>query len=92
MFNEDSVKITDNIEGEGNQKLDILFQISKNTNYKVCLDKNLKNYTQRFQGNENPISGWRFLSFGEKEAAVTLKATKNISLPFQCCSEIKLKN
>ena len=91
VFHKDSVKIIDNIEGKGNQNLEIFFQISKTSNYMVHLDKNFKNHTQKFQSSLNPISGWRFLSFGEKEAALTLKGNKNISLPFQCCSEIKLK-
>jgi uncharacterized heparinase superfamily protein len=90
IFNKDSVKIIDNIKGKGNLNLEMYFQISKTSNYKVILDKDFKSYTQKFEGNLNPISGWKFLSFGEKEEAVTMKVSKNISLPFKCCSEIEL--
>ena len=90
IFNKDSVKIIDNIKGKGNLDLEMYFQISKTSNYKVSLDKNFKNYIQKFERNINPIAGWRFLSFGEKEEAVTIKVSKNISLPFKCCSEIEI--
>ena len=92
IFKKDSEKIIDNIEGKGNKNLEMFFQVSKASKYKVSLDKEFKNYTQKFESNMNPIAGWKFISFGEKEAAITLKATKEISLPFQCCSEIKLNN
>lgn len=90
IFNKDSVKIIDNIKGKGNLDLEMYFQISKTSKYKVSLDQDFKNYTHKFEGNLNPISGWKFLSFGEKEVAVTLKVSKNVSLPFKCCSEIEI--
>tara|TARA_B100000780_G_C21117663_1_gene452366 strand:+ start:1122 stop:2909 length:1788 start_codon:yes stop_codon:yes gene_type:complete len=92
IFTEDSVSIADNIEGKNKIDLEMYFQISKNSDYKITLDTNLENDHQEFEGSTNPMGGWKFYSFGEKDIAITKKISKNITLPFKSCSKIELLN
>ena len=39
-------------------------------------------------GSEDPLGGWRFKSFGTKEAAVTVKLSALVDLPFESTYEI----
>ena len=39
-------------------------------------------------GSEEPLGGWRFKSFGTKEAAVTVKLSALVDLPFESTYEI----
>jgi len=42
-------------------------------------------------GSDEPVGGWRFRSFGEKESSVTIKLSSLVDLPFKSKYEISRK-
>lgn len=103
VYKEDAVVVWDYIEGKGEAECELNWHLGmKCLNvenvYKINIDKDVFNIhiadceVEIFEGSTMPISGWRSVKYGTKEAISTLSARKCNHLPIEFTTKIYKEN